>query len=401
MHASPPAPTSPEVADRLVRTLAATVLIEWMAGGAFLPLFPVYLHDHRASTSLLGLVVGSFFLAGLLGQYPAGRLADRTSPRAVLLGGQVLYGVSTLGFLVTTDVHVAILLRFVQGLGAGAAEVACLSIVARVVAPQRRGRAFGTVYGAQLTGTILGPIVGAVIGIHHMDVLFCVTAGLSFASSVPALLQPAFAHLGRRADRAAPLSRLQLQASAKGALLLAAALGLIIGTYDSTWSLLLRSKGAGGLAINLSWVLFSLPFALASKPAGWLADHADRRVLAVVGVVSESLFCLTYPFLHSVAVMLALATVEATVLAGALPAAQSLLTEHVADDAHGRAQAINSTFQMGATTLAAMVGGVLFAISPSTPFVVAASISLLGAVAMAVLWRGVSGRVAHPAPAEP
>ena len=50
-------------ADRLVRTLAFTVLLEWMAGGAFLPLFPVYLHDKGASTSLLGVVVGAFFLS--------------------------------------------------------------------------------------------------------------------------------------------------------------------------------------------------------------------------------------------------------------------------------------------------------------------------------------------------
>jgi len=382
-------------ADRLVRTLAFTVLLEWMAGGAFLPLFPVYLHDKGASTSLLGVVVGAFFLAGLIGQYPAGKLADHTSPRAVLLGGQVLYGLSTLGFLLTTNVHAAIGLRFIQGLGAGAAEVASLSIISKVVAPERRGRAFGTIYGAQLTGTILGPILGAIIGIHHMSLLFTLTALLSFSASIPVLAQPALKHLGRSAGPRVPLSRLTLTNSAKGSLILAAALGLIIGTYDASWSLLLRSKGAGGLAINLSWILFSLPFALASKPAGWLADHSDRRTLALAGVISESLFCLAYPFLHSVAIMLALATLEATVLAGALPSAQSLLTEGIADDAHGRVQGLNATSQMAAMTVASMLGGVLFAISPSLPFVASASISLVGAGVMAVVWRPVNGHVGH------
>jgi len=97
----------------------------------------------------------------------------------------------------------------------------------------------------------------------------------------------------------------------------------------------------------------------------------------------------------AVAIMLALATLEATVLAGALPSAQSLLTEGIADDAHGRVQGLNATSQMAAMTVASMLGGVLFAISPSLPFVASASISLVGAGVMAVVWRPVNGHVGH------
>ena len=382
-------------ADRLVRTLAMVVFLEWVAGGAFLPLFPVYLHHQGASSTVVGLVVGAFFLAGLVGQYPAGKLIDRIGARNVLLGGQLLYALSIGSFLLFTSPIAAVILRFTQGLGAGAAEVASLSIVALVVAPERRGRAFATIYGAQLSGTIIGPILGAAFGVAHMNWLFATTTLLTLSSSVPVLLRPELHSLHTNRDLGATLSRLKLSDAAKGSLLLAVAFGLVIGTYDASWSLLLREKGAGDLAINLSWICFSAPFVLASRPAGWMADHFDRRMLALIGVGVEAVLCSLYPFLTHVWIMLALATIEAFALAAALPAGQSLLTVGAANDAHGRLQGLYATCQMGAMTVAAVTGGLLFGHAAWLPFVAMAGASVVVGLGIALRWRGVDGKVSH------
>ncbi len=392
-------------ADRLVLTLAITVFIEWLSAGAFLPLFPVYLTNHGASGAVIGLTMGSFFVAGVFFQYPAGQLADRTSRRKVLIGGQVLYAIATAGYLVTTAPGAIIALRFTQGIGAGASEVAALSIVATVVAPQRRGRAFSTIYGAQLSGTVVGPLIGAVFGLAHMRALFVVTAVMSVVATIPVLLRPELSHQDPSTAhrQRGPRQRLVVPKAAIGALFVAGALGLVIGVYDSSWSLLLHARGASNAVINLSWVLFSLPFVAATRPAGWLADHRDRKVLAIGAVLLEVSFCMTYPFVASVVLLLVLGAVEATVLATALPSAQSMLTEHVAEGQQGRIQGLYSTCQMAATAVAAMAAGSLFSIRIWLPFVTMAAVALVFVLAIAYSWRGVNGHVQRAAtsPAAP
>jgi DHA1 family multidrug resistance protein-like MFS transporter len=348
--------------------------------------------DQGASPALVGAIVAAYFIAGLFCQIPAGRAVDHFGPRRILLIGQGLYAASTLAFVATSTPTAALAFRFTQGLGAGMAEVAALSIVGVAVAPERRGRAFSTIYGGQLSGTIIGPLVGTVFGLAHMQALFIATTVLAAASSIPVFFHPELKNIPRR-DRTVALTKLNLQPGAKGAIMLAAAFGLVIGTYDASWSLLLDSRGASGAIINLSWVLFSLPFVLMTKPAGWMVDHLDRRVLALSGLAIEVLMCSLYPFIHSIAIILGLATFEACALAVALPSGQSLMTEEIADDGHGRVQGLYATAQLSAMTLAATVAGYLFTKAPWAPFVAMAGASALVGVAIAATWRHTKGRV--------
>ncbi len=381
--------------DRLVRALALVVFLEWIAGGAFLPLFPVYLQDQGASPALVGAIVAAYFIAGLVCQIPAGRAVDHFGPRRILLIGQAFYALSTLAFIATSTPTAALAFRFTQGLGAGMAEVAALSIVGVAVAPERRGRAFSTIYGGQLSGTIIGPLVGTVFGIAHMQMLFVVTTVVAAASSIPVFFHPELKSLPRR-DTSLALTKLNLKPGARGAIMLAAAFGLVIGTYDASWSLLLHARGASGAIINLSWVLFSLPFVLMTKPAGWMVDHLDRRFLALGGLIVEVLLCSLYPFIDNVAIILSLATLEACALAVALPSGQSLMTEEIANDGHGRVQGLYATAQLSAMTVAATVAGFLFTRAPWAPFVAMAAASALVGVAICVTWRNTKGNVGAP-----
>ena len=67
------------------------VFLEWLGATAVLPLLPLYLKTQGASPSTTGLVMASFFLAGVLLQYPAGRLCDRFGRKPVLIGGLTAY----------------------------------------------------------------------------------------------------------------------------------------------------------------------------------------------------------------------------------------------------------------------------------------------------------------------
>ena len=109
---------------RLIRTLTLTVFLQWMGATAIVPMLPVYIRHLGGSDALAGVVMASFFAAGVLSQYPIGRLADRIGRRPVLIAGLVTYGVASLSFLLPITADAAIALRALQGVGAGAATVA-------------------------------------------------------------------------------------------------------------------------------------------------------------------------------------------------------------------------------------------------------------------------------------
>jgi DHA1 family multidrug resistance protein-like MFS transporter len=384
--------------DRLVRSLSLAIFLQWLGASAILPLLPLYLRDKGGSDKLVGAVMAAYFVAAVLSQYPAGRLADRAGRRPVLLGGLVTYAAATVGFVIGLGPVADIGLRALQGCGAGAAEVAALAMVAEAVPLERRGRAFGSIYRGQLGGMAVGPLVGSFIGVASMNVVFIGAGAASLVACFSVVTSSELNRYGGRPAESGPDPGggfPRLGRAAIGALLAGIALGLTVGVYETTWTLLLHQRGAATWQVGLSWTLFALPFALAARPGGWIADHFDRRILVVATVLTTLGFCATYPFLTEIAWLLGLGAAEAIGVAIALPSIQSLLTQDADPVALGRVQGVFATAETAAIAVAAGASGALFAAATWAPFVSAA---VLGGALVAVLpmvWAPVAGRVAH------
>lgn len=393
---------------RLVRTLTLTVFLQWMGATAIVPMLPVYIRKLGGTDALAGLVMASFFAAGVLTQYPIGRLADRAGRRPVLIAGLITYGVASFCFLLPIDASLAIVLRSLQGVGAGAATVAALAMVSGSVTVERRGRAFASIYGGELAGMAIGPLVGSIAGVRYMWAMFVVSGLLSIGACVPAraLHEPAagaesLAARTRSDGTLRPLRRVRLRRSMTGALICGAALGLASGVYDICWTLLLLARGASGLEIGISWTLFAVPFVLAAKPSGWLADHMDRRALVLAGIGTSTVLCASYPFIHDVPALVLLGAMEALGFAAAMPAVQSLLTQGSAPSEVGRIQGMFATSQTACTAVAAAAAGAAFALASWLPFVSVAMISAAGLGVATAVWWPVPGRVDRPAVVQP
>jgi DHA1 family multidrug resistance protein-like MFS transporter len=375
----------------------------WLGASAILPLLPEYLRHHGATDALVGVVMASYFVAALACQYPAGRLADKVGRRPVLIGGLVFYAIGSFGFLAPVGPAVDIALRSLQGAGAGAAEVAALAMVAGSVAIERRGRAFASIYGAQLAAMAIGPLAGSLIGLSAMSVVFFLAGAISVAACLPVLAGGVVARTdteytatNRMSNRGLP----RLNRSLLGALFTAAALGLTIGVYESCWTLLLESHHAQDWQVGLSWTLFAVPFVAMARPAGWLADHADRRWLVIGSLASSVFFCSLYPFVTNLSLLLALGGLEAVGLAVALPSAQSLLTQSSAEGELGRVQGLFSTSETAAIAVSAGVAGALFSLTTWAPFVAGAAGAGALTACLPVIWWRVAGRARNVVPVD-
>lgn len=390
--------STPEKPDGLVRTLALTTFLLWAGASSILPLLPEYLRDRRASDGLVGLVMASYFVAALAFQYPAGRIADKVGRRPVLVGGLVFYAIGSFGFLFKLAPVADIAMRGLQGAGAGAAEVSCLAMIAGSVDLSRRGRAFATIYAAQLAAMAIGPLGGSLVGHSAMSVLFVFAGVVALLACLPALGGGVVARHDAKfinVDRGEVGGLPQMNRALIGALCAAAALGLTIGVYESCWTLLLDSHHAHDWQIGVSWTLFAVPFALMSRPGGWLADHVDRRRLVVGSLLSSVAFCCTYPFIGNLTLLLVLGGAEALGMAIGLPAAQSLLTQGSPEAELGRVQGLFSTSETAAMALSAGIGGALFGLAVWAPFVTGGAGAAAFALSLPFVWRPVTGRASQ------
>jgi DHA1 family multidrug resistance protein-like MFS transporter len=382
-------------APTVVGALAASGLLEWFGAGAVLPLLPLYLRREGSSDALVGAVMAAFFVGSLAVQYGVGSLSDRVGRRPVQLAGLGTFAGASFLFPALRSPLGALVLRALQGAGAGTAQVATAALVGDVVPASWRGRAYGALYGGQATGLALGPLIGSLLGLRAMALVFDLTgvAGLLAAVPLLALLPPvlprrhAFERHHSRAWRSRPVL---------GTALAMTAGGLLSGVYEVCWSLLLHLRHAASWQIGLSWTLFSVPYVAVALPAGWLVDHLDRRVLVVATLLGSAGFASAYPFLHSVALLIGLGAAESVLVALGYPAAMAELVELADPSALGEAQGVVAVAETGAVALAAAGAGALFGLAPWAPFLASAAAAAVLAALVPLFWHGAADRRTPP-----
>ncbi len=106
----------------------------------------------------------SGFLLGYVAVLPLiGRIADLRGRTPVLVGSLVVLALGSLVTALAYDLPSMVVGRFLQGLGGGGLVPATLALVADLYPVHRRGVPLGVVSAVQEAGSVLGPLLGAVV----------------------------------------------------------------------------------------------------------------------------------------------------------------------------------------------------------------------------------------------
>jgi len=106
----------------------------------------------------------SGFLLGYVAMLPLiGRISDVRGRVPVLTAGLVVFAAGSLVTALAYDLPSLVVGRFLQGVGGGALVPATLALVADLYPVERRGVPLGLVSAVQEIGSVLGPLLGAVV----------------------------------------------------------------------------------------------------------------------------------------------------------------------------------------------------------------------------------------------
>ncbi len=136
--------------------------------------------DLGTSRATAGWIVGCWGLGGWLASPVAGVLTDQVGRRITMLLGLVLGGACVLAIAFVADLRLLFVLAF---LGGGTSQLffpACNAMIADVVPPADRTRAYGLVYWAVNLGLAIGFAVGGVVPDRYLWLLFVADAGTTF-----------------------------------------------------------------------------------------------------------------------------------------------------------------------------------------------------------------------------
>ena len=143
------------------------------AGAFVLPFLAIYLTDSLDySTAFAGLVLGAVGLGAAVASLVAGVLADRLGRRPVLLWSQLLCALTLFVMAFWTSPAAVLALSVLLGLSSNAARPAFAAMVADVVPPGDRVRAFGLNYWAINLGFATAAVVGGLLASTGYRTLF-------------------------------------------------------------------------------------------------------------------------------------------------------------------------------------------------------------------------------------
>jgi MFS transporter, DHA1 family, multidrug resistance protein len=145
---------------RLILLLGALAACGPISIDMYLPSLPSLTQAFSVSASAAQTTLTSFMFGFSIGMLLYGPLSDSLGRRPVLLGGIIMYVLSTIACAVSFSIGSLVVFRFVQALGAGAASVLARAIARDAHEPAEAARVMSMMAIVTSVGPLLAPLIG-------------------------------------------------------------------------------------------------------------------------------------------------------------------------------------------------------------------------------------------------
>jgi MFS family permease len=272
---------------RNVRVLSVVSLLQDTASELLYPLLPIYLTTVLgAPPSVVGAVEGAAEGAASLTKIAAGPLGDRFARRPLIATG---YGMAALGKVIVAAAGAwpgVLVGRMVDRLGKGLRGAPRDALLVEGIEPAARGRVFGFHRAMDTTGAVIGPLLG-LAGYELFDHQIGPVLYLAVIPGVLSVVLVFWVRERARTREARPpvfagVRRLPGRYWRVVAVLVAFSLA---NFPDALLLLRLHDIGFGVAGVVFAYVGYNAVYALASYPAGVLADKFTPATVFGIGLV--------------------------------------------------------------------------------------------------------------------
>jgi DHA1 family tetracycline resistance protein-like MFS transporter len=400
--------------DRRLITILLIVLVQMVGSAMIMPILPLYAQREFAmSPQVITLLGTSFFAAQFLAGPYLGRLSDKYGRVPVLVISQIGTAISFAMLAFAQDPQTLFLARVVDGITGGNIIVA-QAYITDITPKEKRTQALGYVFAVFGLGFIIGPALGgtlaAAFGPRAPYLIAAVAAGFVVLLTV-FTLDETLSAAQRAANRAFKKASLRLSQIARNTplvlILLVAFVGQFsMGLLQSTFALYgdaVLFAGYGPDMVNLGIglllaVVGLVQFLTQAFLLGRLLRRYRESWLVLVGNGLRTLALVVFAVVASPWLGALAAVLLAAGMGIMMPPLQSLSTDTVADQLRGGVLGVYQSTMSLSIIISSAIAGVLFAVSPTVPFWLAAGLSLVVTLPALLLIRHFSGREAPAAP---
>ncbi len=145
----------------IMAAICGAAVLGPMAFELVLPAMPAIVDELRAGEGDVELSIGLMSLALAIGQFFVGPWSDRFGRRRLLVGGLMVYVISTAAITFVPDFDWFLWVRFIQGLATAAFILLSRTIIRDMFTAERAARLLSFVYLALGMSSVLSPFVGS------------------------------------------------------------------------------------------------------------------------------------------------------------------------------------------------------------------------------------------------
>jgi MFS family permease len=291
----------------LVRVL---LLFESAMYSAITPVLPHYAHVLGASKPAVGILAGAYPAGIIPGSLLGAWIATRAGVRRTSVIGLLLFAVSIAGFGFGTSIVTLDVLRFIQGMGCGFIWGGGLTWVITVAPRERRGQMLGSVIGAAIFGTLIGPVLGILAVTVGTGPVFAVVGASAVGLAVWTARHPEPVRQAPSAETSTPLRDLARSSRIRLGSWLILVEAATIGATSTLLPLRLARFGAHSIVVGAVFLLASLMSMAVAGPIGRTVDRRGAGLPLCAGLVLTAVLMAVLPLPHS-AVLLAIVSVIA------------------------------------------------------------------------------------------